>query len=255
MGDDLPTVDLGTGRTVVDVSAGGNHTCAILDDGTVKCWGIRGVLGSTELFNHWGDEPQEMGDDLPPVELGTGRTAVHIVSGNTHNCALLDNGTVKCWGYNAYGQLGLGDTFNRPNPDVPTMGMGDELPAVDLGDGRTAVSIAAGFDHTCALLDDETVKCWGSNSNGQLGMGDSDDRGDAENEMGDALPAVDLGTDAVASDVHVGGGFFSCALLTNGTLKCWGSNSYGALGIGDYYNRGDDPNEMGDDLPPVMLTF
>ena len=99
-----------------------------------------------------------MGDSLPTVALGTGRTAVAITAGNYHTCALLDDGSVKCWGYNDYGQLGLGDTADR---GVGAGEMGDSLPAVALGTGRTAVAITSGSYHTCALLDDASVKCWG----------------------------------------------------------------------------------------------
>jgi len=75
--------------------------------------------------------------------------------------------------------------------------MGDNLPTVDLGTGRTTVWIAAGWVHTCALLDDASVKCWGNNLGGRLGVGDTNTRGDASGEMGDNLPAVDLGTVSV----------------------------------------------------------
>ena len=66
--------------------------------------------------------------------------------------------------------------------------MGDNLPSVDLGSGRSAKFIAAGGDHTCAILDDGSVKCWGRNDYGQLGYGDTQNRGDGAGEMGDTLP-------------------------------------------------------------------
>ncbi len=126
------------------------------------------------------------------VSLGTGRTAKAIAVGNGHACAILDDNSVKCWGYNLDGQLGIGDTRNRGrNPSE----MGDALPAVNLGTGRSAQAIEVGNFRTCAVLDDDkTVKCWGQNKNGELGLGDTQNRGDEPNEMGDALPVVDLGT-------------------------------------------------------------
>ncbi|KAJ1473409.1 regulator of chromosome condensation 1/beta-lactamase-inhibitor protein II [Baffinella frigidus] len=108
-----------------------------------------------------------MGANLPAVDLGTGRIALSVSSGNDHTCALLDGATVKCWGSNNNGQLGYGDKLDRG--DDNTNEMGARLPAVDLGAGRTALSITATYRHTCALLDDATVKCWGSNDYGQLG--------------------------------------------------------------------------------------
>ena len=132
-------------------------------------------------------------------------------------CAVLDDDSLKCWGYNEDGQLGVNDQTDRY---VPT--------AVDLGTGRTAKSVSVGGHHTCAVLDDDTVKCWGYNNNGELGVGDSTNR---------LVPtAVDLGTGRTAKSVSAGSGH-TCAVLDDDSLKCWGSNSYGQLGVGDQTNR------------------
>ncbi|KAG2429156.1 hypothetical protein HYH02_014191 [Chlamydomonas schloesseri] len=250
MGDTLPAVALGTGRTATAISAGVLHTCALLDNGSVKCWGCNdyGYLGLGDTSPR-GDGPGEMGDTLPAVALGTGRTATAIFAGVLHTCALLDNGSVKCWGCNDYGYLGLGDTSYRG--DGPGE-MGDTLPAVALGTGRTATAISAGSRYTCALLDNGSVKCWGWNDDGQLGLGDTSRRGDGPGEMGDTLPAVELGTGRTATAISAGG-WHTCALLDNGSVKCWGYNDAGQLGLGDTSNRGDGPSEMGDTLPAVAL--
>ena len=79
--------------------------------------------------------------------------------------------------------------------------MGDGLPAVDLGTGITAKKIASGSFHVCAILNDDTVKCFGHNDVAQLGLGDTYNWGDDSGEMGDALPRVDLGTDKTATDL------------------------------------------------------
>jgi hypothetical protein len=119
----------------------------------------------------------------------TGGTSA-VVAGEEHTCALLANNTVKCWGANDDGQLGLGDNNTRGDNGGE---MGDSLLAVDLGTGRTAKAVTAGGYHTCALLDNNTVKCWGGNFSGQLGLGDNNgDRGDSPGEMGDHLLAVSL---------------------------------------------------------------
>ncbi len=252
MGDALPAVDLGSGRRAIGVTAGALHTCALLDGGTLKCWGDNypGDLGLGDTVDR-GGMPGQMGDALPAVDLGTGREAVAVAVGGRHTCALLDDGAVKCWGANDAGQLGLGDTRNRG--DMPGQ-MGDALPAVDLGTGRTAVAVAAGADHTCAVLDDGAVKCWGFNLYGELGLGDRADRGDRAGEMGDALRAVDLGTGRRALGVwSSSSSVFTCALLDDGSVKCWGYNVHGELGLGDTNNRGDNPGEMGDALPAVDL--
>ena len=250
MGDALAAVDLGTGRTATAISAGQAHTCAILDNAQLKCWGSNtdGEIGfgSSEAV---GDDPGEMGDALPAVNLGTGRTAAAVsAGGSTHTCAVLDNGQVKCWGINLNGELGLGDQASRG--DQPGE-MGDALPPVTLGTGRTALHVSAGFGSTCAILDDHSVKCWGFNDAGTLGLGDRDSRGDEPGEMGDALPAVALGTGRSAVSLDVGS--FACAVLDDGSAKCWGDNEEGALGLGDVEDRGDQPGEMGDALPAVSL--
>ena len=128
---------------------------AILANGTVKFWGynIRGQLGQGNT-TQIGDNAGEMGDNLPAIDLGTGRTATAIASGRYMAMALLDNGTVKAWGYNAQGQLGQGNTSNIGDGSGE---MGDNLPAIDLGTGRTATSIGAGLYHTGAILDNGTV--------------------------------------------------------------------------------------------------
>ena len=250
MGDNLPAIALGTGRTATAVTGGVSHTCALLDNAKVKCWGNNqyGQLGQGDTSTR-GDAPSEMGDNLPVISLGTGRTATAVTAGESHVCALLDNGRVKCWGRNVSGELGLGDTNHRG--DGPTE-MGGNLPAIALGTGRTATAISAGYDHNCALLDDGSIKCWGNNQYGQLGLGDVDTRGDGANEMGDNLPAVDLGTGRTAVAVAAMT-WATCALLDNGSVKCWGRNLSGQLGLGNAANRGDGPNEMGDSLPAVNL--
>jgi len=246
MGNALPVVDLGTDRTVFFAAAGVSHTCAILNGGDVKCWGQNdlGQLGVGDPFDR-GRYPAHMGDNLPVVALGAGKTAIAIGLGNKHTCALLSDHTVKCWG--AGGSLGLGDKSIRGRE---SNGMGDNLPSVDLGTGRTALALSVGFEHTCALLDDATIKCWGKNASGQLGLGDKDTRGDDPGEMGDALPPVFLGMGKTAVSLSAGGGT-TCALLTDGSVKCWGLNAAGRLGLGDINARGDDPNEMGDNLPAI----
>ena len=109
-------------------------------------------------------------------------------------CVLLDDGRVKCWGFNWEGQLGLGDTVNRG--DQPGE-IGDQLPAVDLGAGKTATALSASGSFTCVILDDGSAKCWGPNNQGQLGLGDKENRGDESNEMGDNLPTVKLFSDSL----------------------------------------------------------
>ena len=251
MGDKLPKVDLGTGRTAKAISTGYLHTCALFDDNSVKCWGYNGhgELGLGDKTDR-GDNANEMGDKLSKVDLGTGRTAKAISTDDDHTCAILDDNSVKCWGYNGSGQLGLGDTTARGDN---TNEMGDKLSKVDLGTGRTAKAISAACSHTCVVLDDESVKCWGYNGGGELGLGNTTVRGDNANEMGNDLPKVDLGAGRTAKALSAACSH-TCVALDDESVKCWGYNDYGQLGLGDTAARGDDANEMGDNLPKVDLS-
>ncbi len=252
MGDALPFVDLGAGRTVKQVMAAVWTTCAVLDDDTAKCWGWNGNgwlgLGDT---NDRGDAAGEMGDALPAIDFGQGRTVKSIAIDNSHACALLDDASVKCWGQQAEGNLGNGQAGFGAVGDQPGE-MGDALPVVDFGPGRTVKQLGLGTRHACVILDDDRVKCWGANGQGQLGLGDTAVRGDGPGEMGDALPYVDLGTGRTALQLAVSY-FHACAILDNLDLKCWGGGAFGALGQGEMQNRGDGPGEMGDNLPAIDL--
>ncbi len=252
MGALLPFVDVGPNRSVVNLFSGSyaDHRCAILDDGALKCWGanVSGDLGLGDTATR-GDGANEMGADLTAIALGTNVKAAQVATNNAHTCAILTDGRLKCWGNNGDGQLGVGDTAARG--DAPGE-MGDALPFVDIGAGRTAKAVMVANARTCIITDQDRVRCWGSGTNGQLGQGNTQGRGTLANQMGAALPDIDLGAGRTAKAI-AGGLEHTCAILDDGSVKCWGSNVYGQLGLGDTANRGDGPNEMGDDLPKVSL--
>ena len=141
----------------------------MLDNSSIKCWGLNdeGQLGQGVTSN-LGDGSNEMGDSLTAVDLGTGKTARAITAGDSHTCAVLDNASLKCWGKNDSGQLGLGNTSTLGDGSGE---MGDNLPVIDLGTGRTAKAVTMGHDHTCAILDNDSVKCWGRGRNSGVGYG------------------------------------------------------------------------------------
>ncbi|HWB69799.1 MAG TPA: hypothetical protein VG518_07460, partial [Solirubrobacterales bacterium] len=228
-------VNLGAGRRATAISAGGMHTCALLDNGNVKCWG-RGLLGQLGYGN-----TENIGDNETPAAAGAvnlgGRSAVAISAGAGHTCAILDDGTVRCWGYNENGQLGYASTNIIGDNETPAA-----AGAVNLG-GRSAVAISAGGMHTCALLDNGTVRCWGFNAWGQLGYGNTTQIGD--NETPAAAGPVELGgRSAVAISAGV---YHTCALLDDGTVRCWGRGESGVLGYGNTSNIGDNetPGSVG----------
>lgn len=96
MGGDLPAIDLGKGEQAVYIAAGRDFHCALLDGGDVKCWGrnTNGQCGGSNVHT-FGDDPNEMGDALPFVDLGAGKKAVSLSAGDSHACALLDDDSVK----------------------------------------------------------------------------------------------------------------------------------------------------------------
>ena len=169
----------------------------------MKCWGYggNGQLGLGTSTNH--NTPQL-------VNLGTGRTAVSISLVASSTCAILDNGSLNCWGYNNYGQLGIGSTTDQNTPQY-----------VDLGIGRTAVSVTSGDHHVCAILDDGSLKCWGWNNMGQLGIGNTVSYNSPQSvDLGYGISAESM---ALASQ-HTCVGY-------DGKVKCWGDNRYDKLGI------------------------
>ena len=203
MGNNLNAINLGSGLTAVAVGAGRYHSCALISNGSVKCWGGNsyGQLGQGDTRQR-GDglheEQSEMGDNLPAIDLGSDLTAVAIELGNNFVCALLNNGSVKCWGRNNRGQLGQGDTRNRGDGlHQEQSEMGNNLSAISLGSDLTVRQIAPGGEHTCALLNNGDIKCWGNNARGQLGKGNTTNLGDSSNEMGSSLAAISLGDDFV----------------------------------------------------------
>ena len=207
------TSSLGADRTAVAISAGYEHTCAILDNGSVSCWGDNefGQLGDGTNTNR-----------LTPTQtssLGTDRTSVAISSINHHTCVILDDGSVGCWGWNNRGQLGDGTNTNRLTPTQTS----------SLGTDRTAVAITVGWFHTCVILDDESVSCWGRNYFGQLGLGDNTDRNTP-------TQILSLGESPIVVSIAAGRGH-TCIIFDDGSVGCWGYNGYGQLGDGTNSNR------------------
>ena len=173
---------------------------------------------------------------LAANSVWTFNTGRKLSLGAEHMCARLDDGRVKCWGANFYGQLGYDDAQNRGDLFGPNMA---SLAAVYLGSGRTAVALAADYRTTCALLDNGDVKCWGSNTAGQLGQSldpPNFSLGDQANEM-EALIPINFGTGRSALEI-ASGEEFSCARLDNDTVKCWGLNTSGQLGQGNTASLG-----------------
>ena len=243
-------VFLGAARTAVAVTAGRAHSCAILDDAAVRCWGFAfdGRIGYPDLAPDPtnGPRPANIGDDetpgsVPPVAVGAPATA--ISAGDSHTCAILTGGSVRCWGNGINGQLGYGEATNIGDDETP-----DTAGPVLLGAGRTAVALAAGDFHTCAVLDDGNVRCWGFGGNGRLGYASSTAIGDTETP--DTVGPVNLGAGRTAQAIAAGASH-TCALLDDGAVRCWGFGASGQLGYGNRVSIGD--NETPAAAGPVDL--
>ena len=142
-----------SGAVEISASVAGGFTCALLGDGTARCWGNNssGELGDGSTVS-----------SLTPLAVSDLTSAVAISTGFLHACATLSDGTVRCWGFNGHGQLGDGSTVSSSIP-VAVSGL------------TRAKTISAGSDYACAVLDDLSARCWGSGANGQLGDGNNEE--------------------------------------------------------------------------------
>jgi alpha-tubulin suppressor-like RCC1 family protein len=199
-------------KTVTQIATGAYHTCALISDGTVTCWGFGadGQLGTGNTID----------SNIPVAVTGgalANKTVTQISTGAYHTCALISDGTVTCWGWGGGGLLGTG---NNNSSDVPVAVTGGAL------ENKTVTQIATGSAHTCALISDGTVTCWGWGGGGQLGTGN--------NNSSDVPVAVTGGALANKTVTQIAtGGAHTCALISDGTVTCWGNGAYGQLGTGD----------------------
>lgn len=251
------------------ISAGGSHTCALTESGGVVCWGNNkyGQLGDSSLIptpapmqtEAQGTEPvAPVPSNTPPISSG----ATSIAAGHSHTCAVTGVGEVECWGNNEHGELGNSTTTASLHVPVYVSGLNSRVRAVVAGWGHTCAlttsggvkcwgynqngelgngtntssnkpvdvrglstgvkSLEAGDDHTCAVMESGGVKCWGFNEYGQLGDGTAIDRNTPVDVQGIIPPVV----------MVAAGWGHTCALTSQGSVKCWGNNHYGQVGDG-----------------------
>jgi alpha-tubulin suppressor-like RCC1 family protein len=230
-GETTGPIDLGPGATAIAVSAGWWHACALLTTGQVRCWG-QGLGG--QLANGTGDTiGDNHGETTVAVDLG-GQPAVAIATGQRSSCATLATGQLRCWGENLEGQLLQGNT------DYVGLDPGPKTVALNL-DGHTPLAVTAGQAHICAILDDQTLRCWGASWKGQLGLGRTAAFGDGPGEA-TLVGRVDLPTGRTPIAVSAGE-LHTCVVLDDGELRCFGDNTHGELGQGNTTTIGDDPGE------------
>lgn len=230
-----------TGLTAASaVAAGGNHTCTLLTDGTVQCWGSNALeqLGNSVLL------PGSRSN--VPVDATLVSSAVNISAGANHNCVSVTapNPRVKCWGDNFSGQLGLQWPIVFTPAPVAVTTSNDPLTVLEINTATS--SVAAGLDHSCAVIsNNSTVRCWGENSNGQLGnftlpLGGSPGVGASPTST-----VIPVTVSSINSATQVTAGLFhTCARLSSSRVMCWGRNSSGQLGDGSFIPSFD----------PVLVT-
>ena len=194
--------------SVVQISAGGSHTCALVSSGRVHCWG----WGDSDRLGYGGNTTSRT---VPGQAIPGLTDVIQIVAGNDFTCSLQSSGGAHCWGEGSSGQLGYGNTSNRDSP-------GEAIPNLN---GVRQISL--GDDHTCALTEGGSVHCWGWGNSGRLGYGNDTDR----STPGEAIP--DLSNVRRIS----AGGSHTCALTGSGNVHCWGVGLNGRLGYGNGSTR------------------
>ena len=185
-------------------SAGGYHTCALVPGGSVDCWG-------EDSYGELGNETNK-GIFTTPVAVSGIGNATEVSAGGFHTCALLSGGSVDCWGYNKYGELGDGGTKESTTP-VAVSGISN------------AIEVSGGDFHTCALLSGGKIDCWGENAFGQLGNG---------TYQNSSTPVAVSGISTATS--VTAGNLGTCATLSGGKVDCWGYGEFGELGDGKTEN-------------------
>ena len=188
---------------IVSVTAGASHTCAMRADGIVWCWGdnTKGQLGDGTTTS----------SSVPVIVHGLSYVTA-VSAGSSFTCALKSDGTVWCWGLNGNGQLGTGSSATTSSLPVQAMR------------SSTALTVSAGDSHACALMVGSTVQCWGNNKVGQLGNGTYTNSNSARTVLVSTGVVLNHAVDISA------GAFHTCALIAEGTVRCWGSNDSGELG-------------------------
>jgi alpha-tubulin suppressor-like RCC1 family protein len=264
-------VDALADRTLVEITTGASHSCAIDEDGTAWCWGdnAHGQLGAPGLG----------ASSATPVQVSTqtGMTdpVVDIAAGGDTTCAATTTGDTYCWGQGDQGEVGDGGSTDRSEPAaVPTgvtvrqvttgvakscamdalgavlcwgAGIGDSAVPVDSG-GTIFAQITAGGGHVCGLDRGQSPYCWGDNADGALGDGSTTDRADP---VAVALGARD--PDAILRDLEAGDRH-SCALDDGGVAYCWGSNATGQLGDGTRIDSAVPVRVLGLPRSPAAVT-
>ncbi len=207
-GSDTPVMVRHFPGKAIDITVGFDYSCAITEENMVYCWG-------SNVVGQLGAGTTEKLCNIPIQVQYKFQTIKSIDAGSDHTCAVLLSGEIVCWGFNGNGQVGDGTRINRYSP-VAVNGL-----------SREAIAVAAGYEHTCSLMKDGSVECWGKNDVGQLGDGTMRDSTSPVKVIGIFQKVISISAGAV----------HTCALKEDGNVICWGSNEYGEIGDGTKENR------------------
>jgi len=271
-------VNVNSSENFTSVSAGQYHTCGVLVNGSAMCWG-RNYNG--QLGNGTGGIGNESHN---PIYVNSNENFTSVSAGGAHTCGRLVNGDVMCWGYNRFGQLGIGSSDENPHPNPLYVNSNENFTSVDtggshtcgrlingslmcwglgsggrLGNGDTSqqnspvnvnssenfTSVSAGQEHTCGRLVNGSLMCWGWNLYGQLGDGTAPT---------DQHNPVYVNSSENFTSVSTGG-IHACGRLVNGSLMCWGRNDYGAIGDGTSGNERHNPVYVVNTYSPFLYVF
>jgi alpha-tubulin suppressor-like RCC1 family protein len=204
----LKGINSASGAVVAAIALTSNSACGVVSTGALYCWGNNeaGQVGAGNTTN--------LLYLSPSLVIGFGGGIGAVTAGDNFSCALTMAGTVICWGDNTYGQTGNAGSSKYLTPVLVT------------GLSSSAIGIAAGDNHACALIYNGTVQCWGLNSSGQLGNGTT---------INSATPVAVNGITGSVVAIAAGGGH-TCAVTNSGATWCWGLNSSGQLGNGTITN-------------------
>eukprot|EP00961_Rhodomonas_salina_P117549 1582275-Rhodomonas_salina.1 len=246
--------DVTSAMHVNDLALGYQHTCMIVGGIHVACIGANshGQLGYSDTIPRF--TAPYIGANLVYVDIGTGVTASDVVAGGDTTCVVVNAMTaLKCWGANAKGQLGYGDTATRGAAQAT---MGDSLPSVDLGmivPGERIIDVDTNYAVTCVLIETESAtvrgQCWGTNEWAQV---KPDTTYTAATFFTTPQPPLDFGTGFTPAKLAISNQV-SCALSNDAQVKCWGNNKVGILGFsasGKYPLNGDAHSAF-----PQLATF
>jgi alpha-tubulin suppressor-like RCC1 family protein len=204
--NDFPTTVTNLAN-VVAVAAGGYHTCVLLVGGSVQCWGSN---GEGQAGNASGADPISAPG---PIRTFATVPGIAIAVGGYHSCELMSDGTVMCWGNNRDHELGSGVNSTHTAQLVDNV--------------AGAVAVTAGAYHSCALLGNGSAACWGFNNDGETGTSAT-----PFNTVAISASQLDAATGAGVQGTTSQGGYHTCAVLTSGSVSCWGFNGHGELGNG-----------------------